>query len=188
MKKTPPKSTSSLGLIEMGRLGEVALRIVIANLQAVIGISVDVLKPLDVPREAFQQHRQQYDAGMVLKYLSGMTFPHSRLLAITTVDLCNPILTYVYGEAELGGKTALVSNYRLRCNEDGAAMPLDRYYERLAKVSLHEVAHTLSLYHCEDRQCLMHFCAKSHQLDGVEISFCTRCEFMLHQNLNRIRL
>ncbi len=173
----------------MGRIGEVAVRVVMAHIQTLMGFPVDILKPLEVPPEAFREHRQQYDAGTIIKYLNGIDFPHhAHILALTTVDLCTPILTYVFGEAELGGRTALVSTHRLRSNEDGGAAPLDLYYERLAKVSLHEAAHTLSLYHCDDARCIMHFSAKSHHLDQIAISFCERCEFMLRQNLKQCRI
>ncbi len=168
----------------MGQLGEVAVHVVAANLQSIFGIPVDVFSHVDVPEEAFQQHRRQYDAGLIIQHLSRLPFPHHlRILALTTVDLCNPILTYVYGEAEMGGKAAVVSNSRLRHNDDGSSVPLDLYYERLVKVALHEVAHTFSLYHCDDVTCLMHFCAKTRHLDAVEIFFCKRCDFMLRQNL-----
>lgn len=178
-----------LGLVEMGRLGEVALRVVAAHIQTIIGISVDVLDPVEIPSDTFQQHRRQYDAGLIVKHLTRLPLnpKYLRVLALTTVDLCSPILTYVYGEAEVNGKAAVVSSFRLRCNEDGTTVPLERYYERLAKVSLHEMAHTFSLYHCEEPKCLMHFSARVHHLDQVEVSFCERCEFMLRENLKHTR-
>lgn len=189
MKKAPSKPLFSLGLVEMGRLEEVAIRVVAANLQVRIGIPVDVLKPLHVPPEAFQEHRRQYDAGIILKSLNQLSFPgYFRVLALTNVDLCNPILTYVFGQAEVGGKTALVSTYRLRRGADGGLVSFDRYYERLAKVALHEVAHTLSLYHCDEETCLMHVCARPQHLDTIEIAFCRRCTFLLREVLREGRL
>jgi archaemetzincin len=150
-------------------------------------MSVDILDALDVPPEAFQKHRQQYDAGLIIEHLRQLSLPgHARVLAVTTVDLCTPILTYVFGQAEVGGRAAVVSNFRLQSNEDGSLAPHDRYYERLAKVSLHETAHTLSVYHCEDARCLMHFTARVEHLDGLEIAFCKRCEFMLRENLKHL--
>lgn len=184
MKETISKSTRSLGLIQMGPLGEIAIRIVAANLQAILEIPVDILDPQDVPPHAFQPHRQQYDAGLILKHLSQLPFSsYFRIVALTSVDLCIPIFTYVFGEAEVGGKVAVVSDFRLRHNEDGTTAPPDRYYERLIKVALHEVAHTLSLYHCEEDGCLMHFSAKVHHLDQAKFFFCDRCEFILRENL-----
>lgn len=173
-----------LGLIEMGRIGEFAVRVVAAHVQTLIGIPVDILNPVEIPEEAFLHHRQQYDAGLVIKHLNGLAnFPQSRILGIVTADLCIPILTYVYGEAEVGGKVAVVSTYRLSQNEDGSPTAKDRYYERLAKVALHEVAHTFSLYHCDDPRCLMHFSPKMAHLDHITLAFCDRCEFMLRENV-----
>jgi archaemetzincin len=173
-----------VGLVEMGHLGEVAVRVVAANIQVTFGAPVDHLQPLEVMEEAFVRHRQQYDAPLIIKSLAQRDYSgYLRVLALTTVDLCTPILTYVYGEAEMGGKAALVSSYRLRHNEDGTMVSLDLYYERLAKVALHELAHTFSVYHCEDPECLMHFSAKAHHLDRVRIAFCTRCDFMLRTML-----
>lgn len=186
MKETSSESPPEplLGILEMGRLGEVAVHVVAANVQSVIGIPVDVLSPMDPPHNAFQEPRRQYDAGLIIQHLSKLQFPlHLRILALTTVDLCSPILTYVYGEAAMGGNVALVSNYRLRQNEDGKAVPFDLYYERLAKVALHEVAHTFSLYHCDDATCLMHFSPKTPHLDTVEIMFCKRCDYSLRKSI-----
>lgn len=182
--KTSSRTSPSLCLVEMGRFTDRAVRVVAANLQALMGIRVDMLDPRDVPREAFRERRGQYDAGIVLKHLSESSFPHCpRVLAVTTADLCNPILTYVYGEAEMGGRIAIVSNFRLRHDGDGSEAPKDRYYERLVKVALHEVGHTFSLYHCDTPKCLMRFSPQIHDLDGLDVCFCERCEYILRKTI-----
>lgn len=168
----------------MGRLGEIAERVVAANLQAVLGIPVDSLEPREIPKHAYQEHRHQFDAALILKHLKEPPFQdYLRIVALTNVDLCIPILTHVFGEAEMGGRVAVISGFRLRHNEDGSPVSLDRYYERLAKVALHEVAHTFSVYHCQIPKCLMRFSANVHQLDELEILFCERCDFMLRNTL-----
>lgn len=173
----------------MGRIGEFAIRVVAAHVQTLMNIPVDILHPLEIPQTAFQHHRQQYDAGLVIKHLAGISFPnHGRILGLVTVDLCIPILTYVYGEAEVGGKVAVVSTFRLSQSEDGSPTTKECYYERLAKVALHEVAHTFSLYHCDDPRCLMHFSPRIHELDRIALSFCDRCEFMLRENVSRLHV
>ena len=99
----------------MGRVPHTALRVIAANIQTVLGAPVDMLPAMEIPEEAFQRHRCQYDAGLVLKYLARFSFPHhSRLLVITDVDLCTPIHTFVFGEAELGLTLAIVSDFRLK--------------------------------------------------------------------------
>jgi len=171
-----------LGLVPMGRPGELALRIVAANLQGMLRLPVDILSPLEVPEEAFFPRRRQYDAGVILRYLGELDLPaHPRLLGVTHLDLCIPILTYVFGEAQLGGRAAVVSTFRLRQGQGKAQVSMERFYERLAKVALHEVAHTFSLYHCENARCLMAFSPALDRLDEIGLVFCDRCEYMLRQ-------
>ena len=130
---------NSVGLVEMGRAPQTAIRVVAANIQTMLEVPVEMLAPMAIPEEAFQPHRGQYDAGLVLRHLSQYSFPHHPcVLAITDVDLCAPILTYVFGEAELGLKLAIVSDFRLKDREDGTPASIDVYYERLAKIALHE--------------------------------------------------
>lgn len=186
MKKS--RSNPSMGLILLGPMGEVAVHVVAANIQTILAFPVDLLGGVEVPAHTFQPQRQQYDAGLILKHLAQLPFPnHVKIIALTNVDLCTPILTHVFGEAELGGRVALASDFRLRHNEDGTFVPLAHYYERLAKVALHEVAHTLSVYHCSDSRCVMSFSAKVRNLDEVGLYFCERCEFMVRESLKYIR-
>jgi archaemetzincin len=177
-----------MGVILLGPVGEVAGHVVAANIQVILEVPVDLLGRDEVPAHTFQFQRQQYDAGLILKYLAELNFPHfARIIAVTNVDLCTPILTHVFGEAELGGRVAVVSDCRLRHNYDGSFAPLDRYYERLAKVAVHEVAHTLSVYHCNDAKCVMRYSPKVQHLDEVGLYFCERCEFMVRKSLGHIR-
>ncbi|MHC1724482.1 MAG: hypothetical protein AB9866_00395 [Syntrophobacteraceae bacterium] len=168
----------------MGQVSDTALRVVAANIQAVLEVPVEMLAPMTIPEETLQPHRGQYDAGLILQLLARLPFPHHLcILTITNVDLCNPMLTYVFGEAELGRKFAIASNFRLKDSGDGTPAPDGLYYERLAKVALHEVAHTLSLYHCESPKCLMQIIRKVRDLDERDIYFCERCNFVLRRNI-----
>jgi archaemetzincin len=177
----------SIALIKMGRIPHTALRVIAANLQTMLEAPVEMLPEMAIPEEAFQCRRFQYDAGLVLKYLARFPLPHhSRLLAITDVDLCTPIHTFVFGEAELGRNLAIVSDFRLKHMEDGIMAPEGTYYERLAKVALHEIAHTFSLYHCETPKCLMRFSYGLSHLDELDIFFCERCSFALHQSMRNL--
>ncbi len=181
-RETP--SASLIALIKMGRMPQTVLRVIAANIQALLETPVEMLPEMEIPEEAFQHHRFQYDAGLVLKYLARRSFPcHLHILAITDVDLCTPIHTFVFGEAELGLSLAIISDFRLKHPETGAMGAESVYYERLAKVALHEIAHTFSLYHCETSKCLMRFSPGLRHLDELDILFCERCSFMLRQSL-----
>lgn len=180
--KDPEKAPLPMAVVPMGRLGDLAVHVVAAHLQTYLAIPVDILEPHEVPASAFQHHRQQFDAGLVLQYLIQLPYTgHSRIVGLTNVDLCIPILTHVYGQAEVGGRVAVISIARLRHKEDGSNAPLDQYYERVAKVALHEIGHTLSMYHCDDPRCLMRYSPGVRHLDEVELFFCERCDFLLRE-------
>jgi archaemetzincin len=97
------------------------------------------------------------------------------VLAVTEADLYVPVLTFVFGEAQLGGPRAIVSAHRLR--EEFYGLPRDekKLDARLAKEALHELGHTLGLRHCDDWRCVM---ASSHaveRLDLKEAQYCRQC-------------
>jgi archaemetzincin len=83
-----------------------------------------------------------------------------RLLGVTDVDLFIPVLTFVFGEAQLGRQAAVVSIARLR---EGSAPAL--VTARLAKEAVHEVGHTFGLVHCASDACAM---ARSPGLAAVD--------------------
>jgi archaemetzincin len=78
-----------------------------------------------------------------------------KILGVTDLDLFSPIFKYVFGEAQFGGKGAVISSYRLRGNIDGdsenGCPPL---IHRLEKEAIHELGHTFNLRHCSDPDCV----------------------------------
>jgi Peptidase family M54 len=85
------------------------------------------------------------------------------------------ILTFLFGEAQLGGKAAVVSLHRLRDEFYGLPPNILALRERLLKEAVHELGHTLSLPHCEDYQCVM---SASHGIALVDLKssrFCRAC-------------
>ena len=98
-----------------------------------------------------------------------------RLLAVAESDLYIPILTFVFGEAQLGGECAVVSWHRLRQEFYGLPADDQLLRERLWKEAAHELGHTLHLAHCDDYGCVM---ASSHAVEWIDIKqgeFCGSC-------------
>jgi archaemetzincin len=130
--------------------------------------------------------RNQYHSTSILEKLSGSAPSHAiKVLAITRVDLFIPILTYVYGEAQLGGKACIISTYRLdeRSSPIGKDVPL---YERVAKEAVHELGHTFKLRHCRDQACIMHYCRSVADVDRKTDQFCRYCTTLLNDEMKRL--
>jgi len=128
------------------------------------------------PEFAFHAERQQYHSSEMLARMQSLVGPETwRLLAITERDLYIPILTFVFGEAQMGGPCAVVSSHRLTQEFYGLQPDRDLLRERLLKESVHEIGHTLQLTHCDDYRCVM---ASSHAVEWIDLkdnSLCSHC-------------
>jgi len=124
---------------------------------------------------AFARHRMrnQYFSTAILQAMQPLIEPGARLLAVTSVDLYVPVLTFVFGEAQLTGACAVVSLHRLREEFYGLPPREDLLRERLVKESVHELGHTFGLRHCDDWRCVMTSSHAVERLDvkGAEFSF-----------------
>jgi archaemetzincin len=162
---------AQLDLIPFGNLDPLAVSVVGANIQAVLGLFTDIQPVRSKPDFAFLPVRNQYDASKILKSLAAETGGAPLKLGLTQSDLSIPILTYVFGESQLGGKAAVISLHRL--------FDIDRQivYQRAAKIAVHEVGHLLGLEHCWEADCLMRFSKQLQQLDRLPLRFCSSCEY-----------
>lgn len=134
--------------------------------------------PLDLPTVdfAFDARRSQYSSIAVLEMLVRECPKDAhKLLAITERDLFIPVLTFVYGQAQLGGPVGAVSLARLRQQFYG--LPADRgvLLDRALKEILHESGHLFGLLHCADRGCAMSLSTGIRQIDGKQASYCAVC-------------
>jgi archaemetzincin len=160
-----------LGGIPIHLLDELA-----AELARIFRVSCHVETTTLDPQFAFEPTRGQYYATAVLERLAAST-PNNgtRVLAVTGLDLFVPVLTFVFGEAQLTGPAALVSTFRLR--EEFYGMPANEalLMERLTKESVHELGHTCGLRHCLDWRCAMASTHVVERLDLKEARFCQAC-------------
>lgn len=88
-------------------IGEAATEIIDAlaeEITRVFGFETEIVPLLDAIHFAFDPVRCQYHSTPVLEKLSAAAPSHAlKVLGIAQEDLFIPILTHVYGEAELGG-------------------------------------------------------------------------------------
>lgn len=123
---------------------------------------------------ALDSHRLQYHSSVLLQHLASADSAPT-VLGVTTLDLFVPILTFVFGEAQLGGTAALVSTHRLGDEYYGLPPNPERFLERLAVEAFHELGHTLGLRHCDDWNCAM---SSSHAVERIDIkqaAYCAEC-------------
>ncbi len=132
--------------------------------------------PLDL-EFAYHAKRRQYHSTAILERLSKMgSETCDRILGIVDVDLYVPDLNFVFGEADMVDKTAVISTKRLRPDYYGLPEDERLLRERTLKESVHELGHTYGLRHCPDKKCVMHFSNSLGDTDVKSSSFCENCK------------
>jgi archaemetzincin len=129
---------------------------------------------LDVAFARDRQRNQHYSTA-ILQAMQPLAEKGARLLAVTSVDLYVPVLTFVFGEAQLSGGCAVVSLHRLREEFYGLPAREDLMRERLVKEAVHELGHTFGLRHCDDWRCVMTSSHGVERLDVKGAEFCFSC-------------
>lgn len=134
------------------------------------------------PDFAYDSSRGQYNSTEILAgLLKSQTEDALKVLGITDEDLFIPVLTFVFGEAQLDGPAALVSTHRLRNQFYGLPKDGVLLQERLEKEAVHELAHTFGLVHCPDQICALNSSTYVENIDLKNKTFCMDCRELLAQ-------
>ena len=127
--------------------------------------SIEVL--LSLPENAYEPGRGQYRADAFLEICDRQS--GDRVLGVTSVDLYAEPLNFVFGQAEVAGRAAVISIARL------AHADRTLFRDRTAKEAVHELGHTFGLTHCSDDICVMHFSNSLADTDLKSKEFCRSC-------------
>ena len=154
-----------------------------AKLASVFRLRVEQHPPSFDPELAFDSARGQYNSRLLLaQLLNQQPTGAMRVLGVAGVDLFIPVLTYVFGEAPLDGRAAVVSTYRLDNQIYGLPPNRDLLFQRLVKEAVHELGHTYNLVHCHRPPCVM---LSSPYVEGIDQKsdwFCEDCLRGLRQS------
>ncbi len=165
---------------------EKLLKYVGEELRKVFGYDTDILPLIEEKDLWLDPIRKQYHSTPILETLAMISPPEAiKVVAITRVDLFIPILTHVYGEAQLGGKACILSTYRFR-EALHLAAGTEAFHYRLVKEAVHELGHTFNLRHCRDGACVMHYCRSVEEVDRKSKQFCRYCTVLLNDEMKRL--
>jgi len=134
------------------------------------------LETLAIPENAYNTARGQYESVEIMKALA-RTAPRdtARILGVTAADLAIPMLSFLFGQAQLDGIVALVSLCRLRQEFYDLLSDEVLFRERTVKETLHELGHTFGLTHCHDARCPMSLATDIVLVDSKNERYCARC-------------
>lgn len=166
-----------MNLVRLLPVGKVRSSL-LEDLRATIPHSLQVtceIVPFELdPTPSYHAERQQYHSSEILQRMQSLVRPQDwRLVGVADVDLYIPILKYVFGEAQMGGRCAVISSHRLRQEFYGLDGDDALLNQRLLKEAIHELGHTLDLQHCYDYRCAM---ASSHAVEWIDLRESMLCE------------
>lgn len=130
--------------------------------------------------EFYDPVRRQYNGDKLLREVDSMqTNGSTKVIGLFNVDLFVPILTYIFGQAQLGGRTGIASMYRLSNERYGIANDGAILLERFTKEVIHELGHLFGLIHCHTPTCVMRSSTYVEDIDQKGAQLCGKCQAML---------
>ncbi|MEM0350170.1 MAG: archaemetzincin family Zn-dependent metalloprotease [Archaeoglobaceae archaeon] len=154
-----------ISLQPLGKVDSELLKWLARELEKKFDIKVETNLELEIPKTCFDVRRGQYNSTCIL-----MSFRVKNItLFITAEDIYADELNFIFGEAEIGGKKAIVSFYRLKSQD------YELFKQRLLKESVHELGHVFGLSHCKKKGCVMNFSPSVIDVDKKTENFCEDC-------------
>jgi archaemetzincin len=165
-----------ISLLPVGRIEHALLEPLAEGLTRHLRVACSI-QPDGLEAEfAFNPLRRQYHSTEILKRILARPASEAwKVLGVTNVDLYIPVLTFVFGEAQLTDGVAVVSAHRLHQDFYGMPTNPELLQERLLKEALHELGHTYGLRHCPDYNCVMSSSNGIERIDLKSTEFCPAC-------------
>ncbi len=130
-----------------------------------------ILETKEIPFSAFNTARNQYNSTRILIEIEPVC---DVVLGVTEVDIYADNLNFVFGEAEIDGRRALISLKRLRPEFYGLEPNYELLKIRTLKEAMHEIGHVLGLLHCRNK-CVMRFSNSIVEVDYKDWKYCESC-------------
>ena len=146
------------------------------SIKKTFGYSSKILKPGISLEKTFDHKRSQYNSSqLLLQVISNPPPDAAKMLCVVDVDLFIPILTFVFGEAQLRGIGSIISLHRLNGKFYGLPCDTELLKRRLIKEAIHELGHNFGLVHCDNPVCVMRSSTYVEDIDQKSDEFCISC-------------
>lgn len=135
-----------------------------------------LLPSIPLPPHAFTSPRSRYRADTLLYFLdTTVASKYDKVLGLTNRDISTTkgvVADWgVLGLGSLGGRTCVVSTFRMGRNQITTA----QFQQRLMAVSIHELGHTFGVPHCPEAGCYMQNANGRVARVDQETHFCPQC-------------
>lgn len=144
---------------------------------------------LEIPiQEALDISRRQYHSAKLLAMLlERIPNGRSKVLGVTSYDLFLPVLTFLFGQAQVNNRVSVFSTFRLHNEFYGLPQSNELLYTRALKEAVHELGHTFGLRHCLNPGCTMNASTYVEDIDLKEAYFCSDCNRFVQQSIRQLQ-
>ena len=163
-------------IIPIGTIDKEILHYTQKELEDRFNVKIDIGRQLEDPTYAYHKHKKQYHSTKILKRIHKSRLTgYDRILGIADVDLYVPERTFVFGEAEIKKKVAVISLTRLRQEFYDLPEDLTLFRKRIIIEAVHELGHTYGLRHCTNNKCVMFLSNTISDTDHKGADLCSNC-------------
>jgi archaemetzincin len=175
-------NVNQINLISFGIVDKTLLEMIRSETAQIFGCKVQLKEARTELGQFFDGSRRQYNADQLLLMVDQQYGQeNTKTAGLFQVDLFIPILTYIFGQAYLNGRTAVASGYRLTNERYGIKSDQSDYYNRFLKEVVHELGHNFGLIHCRNIGCVMQASTYVEDIDLKNAEFCSACRRQLEQ-------
>lgn len=181
----------------LGSVSRIHVDSIAVALEKEYGARVHIASPLSLPERAFTTVRSpRYRADTLIAWLRGLrpdTIDH--IIGLTDQDISHtkyaadktikePRSKYrdfgIFGLGYVKGPSCVISTFRL--GDAGE----QRFFDRLCKITVHEVGHNRGLPHCADEACVMRdIVERIASMDAADRSICPACLVRLREGMTK---
>lgn len=170
----------SITLIPFGHFEKGFLDSIAADIPHVFPLPVKIRDGYMDISGFYDPSRRQYNGNQLLKEVdTAYGAADVKTFGLFTVDLFIPILTFIFGQAFLNGRTGIASTYRFSNERYGMKKDEIILLERVKKEVIHELGHTFGLIHCLTSDCVMRSSTYVEDVDQKSARLCPACREQL---------
>lgn len=163
-------------LLSFGFIGKPLLEVTAESVRREFILPVTIREVRQDLGDFYNPARRQYDGHALLKQVESLASAGSvATVGLFNVDIYVSILTYIFGQAVLGGSTGIASAYRLSNERYGLAADEELLADRFMKEVIHELGHMGGLVHCHQAACVMRGSTYVEDIDQKSRHFCRDC-------------